>query len=99
MKKNVLDVRKTMINPHMYYWTKDELGREWRILLVGIYEEYSDGDNIVADLDVAEYWLEGTIYNPADVPDEISGFVDSLLDSSDTYTDIQREYEMVYKRG
>jgi hypothetical protein len=82
-----------MNNPHMYYWTKDELDREWRILLVGIYEKYEDGNNIVSELDVAEYWLEGEIYNPADVPDEISGFAESLLDDKDTYLDIQREYE------
>ena len=82
-----------MENPHMYYWTKDELGREWRILLVGIYEKYEDGNNIVSELDVAEYWLAGTIYTPTDVPDEISGFVEMLIDDHDTYKDIQREYE------
>ena len=82
-----------MINPHMYYWTKDSLDHEWRILLVGDYETFEDGDAIVSELDVAEYWLEGKIYTPTDVPDEITGFVDSLLDDKDTYIDIQREYE------
>jgi hypothetical protein len=80
-------------NPHMYYWTKDELDREWRILLVGIYEKYEDGNNIVSELDVAEYWLEGEIYPPSRVPNEIRAFVEMLLDDKDTYTDIQREYE------
>ena len=82
-----------MINPHMYYWTKDSLDREWRVLLVGIYEKFEDGDAIVSELDVAEYWLEGKIYTPTDVPDEITGFADSLMDDKDTYIDIQREYE------
>jgi DNA-binding ferritin-like protein (Dps family) len=77
----------------MYYWVKDELDREWRVLLVGIYEKFEDGTAIVSELDVVEYYLEGKIYTPADVPDEITGFVDSLLDDKDTYIDIQREYE------
>lgn len=77
----------------MYYWTKDELDREWRVLLVGIYEKFEDGTAIVSELDVVEYYLEGKIYTPTDVPDEISGFVESLLDDVDTYKDIQREYE------
>jgi len=80
-------------NPHMYYWTKDELDKEWRILLVGNYEKLEGGTAIVADLDVAEYWAEGEIYPPSRVPDEISGFVESLLEDKDTYIDIQREYE------
>jgi hypothetical protein len=80
-------------NPHMYYWTKDEADREWRILLVGEYESYPDGNNIVADLYVAEYYYNGKTYSEELVPDEISGFADSLLDDKDTYLDIQREYE------
>lgn len=82
-----------MNKPHMYYWTKDEADREWRILLVGEYESYPDGNNIVADLYVAEYYYNGKIYSEELVPDEISGFADSLLDDVDTYKDIQREYE------
>ena len=84
-----------MTNPHMYYWAKDSIGREWRILLVGIYEEYEDGNNIVADLDVDEYYLmtNNEIYPLSRVPEEISGFVEALLDDKDTYLDIQREYE------
>lgn len=82
-----------MNKPHMYYWVKDELDREWRVLLVGIYEKFEDGTAIVSELDVVEYYLEGKIYTPTDVPDEISGFVESLLDDVDTYKDIQREYE------
>jgi len=82
-----------MNKPHMYYWVKDELDREWRVLIQGEYEKFEDGNNIVADLEVSEYWLEGKIYQESDVPDEISGFVESLLDDVDTYKDIQREYE------
>jgi len=84
-----------MKKPHMYYWTKDNLDHEWRILLVGEYEKYEDGNNIVSELDVAEYWLvtDEKAYPETHVPDEISAFVDSLLDDKDTYIDIQREYE------
>ena len=88
------------MRPHMYYWVNDELGREWEVLLEGEYEEYPDGNNIVADLYVVHYKL-----NKVEVPDgtrlpqEVVDFAEMLLDSSDTYTDIQREYEMVYKRG
>lgn len=84
-----------MNNPQMYYWTKDNTGREWRVLLVGTYEEYEDGNNIVADLYAAEYWLvtEEKKYPEIHVPEEIRAFVDSLLDSKDTYLDIQRAYE------
>lgn len=79
----------------MYYWTKDNLDHEWRILLVGEYEKYEDGNNIVSELDVAEYWLvtDEKAYPETHVPDEISGFVEMLLDDKDTYIDIQREYE------
>jgi len=84
-----------MKKPHMYYWTKDNLDHEWRILLVGEYEKYEDGNNIVSELDVAEYWLvtDEKAYPETHVPDEISGFVEMLLDDKDTYIDIQREYE------
>ena len=88
-----------MIKPHMYYWTKDELNREWEVLLEGEYEEYPDGNNIVADLDVTHYKLNKVIVPVGLVPQEVLDFAEMLLDSSDTYTDIQREYEMVYKRG
>jgi len=79
----------------MYYWIKDNLDHEWRILLVGIYEEYEDGNNIVSELDVAEYYLmtDNEIYPPSRVPDEIVGFAETLMDDKDTYLDIQREYE------
>ena len=79
----------------MYYWIKDNLDHEWRVLLVGEYEKYEDGNNIVSELDVAEYWLvtDEKAYPETNVPDEIRAFVDSLLDDKDTYIDIQREYE------
>ena len=84
-----------MENPHMYYWTKDDRGHEWRILLVGQYENYEDGNNIVSELYAAEYYslTDEKTYPEEGVPDEISGFADSLLDDKDTYLDIQREYE------
>lgn len=85
--------------PHMYYWTKDELNREWEVLLEGEYEEYPDGNNIVADLDVTHYKLNKVIVPVGLVPQEVLDFAEMLLDSSDTYTDIQREWELVYKRG
>ncbi len=88
-----------MIKPHMYYWTKDELNREWEVLLEGEYEEYPDGNNIVADLDVTHYKLNKVIVPVGLVPQEVLDFAEMLLDSSDTYTDIQREWELVYKRG
>jgi hypothetical protein len=91
--------RAKMIKPHMYYWTKDELNREWEVLLEGEYEEYPDGNNIVADLDVTHYKLNKEIVAVDLVPQEVLDFAEMLLDSTDTYTDIQREYEMVYKRG
>jgi len=83
----------------MYYWTKDELNREWEILLEGEYEEYPDGNNIVADLDVTHYKLNKVIVPVGLVPQEVLDFAEMLLDSTDTYTDIQREWELVYKRG
>ena len=89
-----------MIRPHMYYWTKDELNREWEILLEGDYEEYPDGNNIVADLEVTHYKVDKVeVPDGTRLPQEVVDFVEMLFDSADTYTDIQREYEMVYKRG
>ena len=88
-----------MIKPHMYYWVNDELGREWEILLEGEYEEYPDGNNIVADLEIVRYRLNKVVMLDGSIPQEIVDFAEMLLDSSDTYTDIQREYEMVYKRA
>ena len=88
-----------MIKPHMYYWVNDELGREWEILLEGEYEEYPDGNNIVADLEIVRYRLDKAVMLDGSIPQEIVDFAEMLLDSSDTYTDIQREYEMVYKRA
>lgn len=84
-----------MNKPHMYYWTKDSLDHEWRILLVGDYETFEDGDAIVSELEVSEYWLvtDEKAYPETHVPDEIRAFADSLLDEKDTYIDIQREYE------
>ena len=87
------------IRPHMYYWVNDELGREWEVLLEGDYESYSDGGNIVSELDVTHYKLNKVIVPVGLVPQEVVDFAEMLLDSSDTYTDIQREYEMVYKRA
>lgn len=85
-----------MNNPHMYYWIKDDNGREWRLLLVGDYEKYEDGNNIVSELYVAEYWLcegEGIAIGENAAPIEIRAFGEALLDNKDTYLDIQREYE------
>jgi len=91
-----------MNKPHMYYWTKDEVGTEWEILLVGDYEMFEDGDAIVSDLDVKHYAkitidegvkIKTYIDNPEYVPDEIVGFADTLLDDKDTYLDIQKDYE------
>ena len=84
-----------MNKPHMYYWTKDSLDHEWRVLLVGDYETFEDGDAIVSELNATEYWLvtDEKTYPETHVPDEIRAFVDSLLDDKDTYIDIQREYE------
>ena len=91
-----------MNKPHMFYWTKDEAGTEWEILLVGDYETFDDGDAIVSDLDVKHYakttidegiTIKTIIDNPEYVPDEIVGFADALLDDKDTYLDIQKEYE------
>jgi len=81
--------------PKMYYWTKDSLGHEWRILLQGEYEEYPDGNNIVSDLEAIEYYLltDDKAYPPTHVPDVISEFVEMLLDDKDTYVDVQRAYE------
>lgn len=88
------------MKPHMYYWVKDELSREWRVLVEGEYESYPDGNNIVSDLNAVEYWLsdengsrESNYYPESDVPPEILGFIESVLDDHKTYTEIQREYE------
>lgn len=88
-----------MIKPHMYYWVNDKLGREWEILLEGEYEEYPDGNNIVADLEIVRYRLDKVVMLDGSIPQEVVDFAEALLDSPDTYTDIQREYEMVYKRA
>jgi hypothetical protein len=87
--------RMTMNKPHMYYWTEDDLGHQWRILIQGEYESYPDGNNIVADLEAVEYFLmtDEKAYPETNVPDEITGFVESLLDDKDTYLDIQSGYE------
>jgi hypothetical protein len=79
----------------MYYWTKDDLDHEWRILIAGEYERYPDGNNIVADLEAVEYYLmtDSKAYPSTHVPDVILEFVEALLDDKDTYLDIQRGYE------
>jgi hypothetical protein len=82
-----------MNKPHMYYWNKDEADREWRILLAGEYEKYEDGNNIVADLEVMEYYYNGKTYSEELVPEEIVSFAEMLLDDKDTYKEIQNEYE------
>ena len=91
-----------MNKPHMYYWTNDETGTEWEILLVGDYEVFEDGDAIVSELEVKHYakttidegikvktYIDNFLY----VPEEIVVFAETLLDDKDTYIDIQREYE------
>ena len=91
-----------MNRPSMCYWVNDETGTEWEILLVGDYETFDDGDAIVSELEVKHYakiktdeaiTFKTIITNPEYVPDEITGFADSLMDDKDTYIDIQREYE------
>jgi hypothetical protein len=86
----------------MYYWTKDEVGTEWEILLVGDYEMFEDGDAIVSELEVKHYAkitidegikIKTYIDNPEYVPDEIVGFAEVLMDDKDTYLDIQKDYE------
>lgn len=85
----------TTTNPHMYYWTKDNLDHEWRVLLVGEYEEYEDGNNIVSELEVSEYYLmtDAKAYPEANVPDEIVGFAETLMDDPNTYLEIRAGYE------
>lgn len=85
------------MKPHMYYWVKDNLGREWRVLVEGEYESYPDGNNIVSELTAVEYYLNefffAGIKREEEVPPEILGFIESVLDDHKTYTEIQREYE------
>jgi hypothetical protein len=85
----------TDTKPAMYYWTKDDLGHEWRILLQGEYEEYEDGNNIVTELEATESYLmtDEKAYPATHTPDVIQDFVEALLDDKDTYVDIQRAYE------
>ena len=87
-----------MRKPYMYYWTKDDLDHEWRILIAGDYESYPDGDSIVVDLTAVEYYLmtDSKAYPEANVPDEITAFVEALLDDKDTYLEIQKSYEDDY---
>ena len=71
-----------MKKPSMYYWTTDSFNREWRLLVEGEYEAYEDGNNIIADLEVVEYWSEGDIFKEEDVLYEIVAF-DNLLNRSE----------------
>lgn len=82
-----------MNNPHLYYFTEDESGQEWRILIAGEYEKFPDGSAIVADLEAIEYRTILKVVPEEEVPEEILAFVDSLLDDKDTALDIQRGYE------
>jgi hypothetical protein len=85
--------------PHMYYWVNDNGGFEWEILLEGVYESYPDGNNIVADLDVAHYSQNKIITDASLVPAEIIAFAEALLDDKDTYLEIQKDYEEIYLEG
>lgn len=82
-----------MKKPSMYYWTTDSFNREWRLLVEGEYEEYEDGNNIVADLEVVEYWSEGDIFKEEDVLYEIVAFGESICEARETYIDMVKEYE------
>ena len=91
-----------MNKPHMYYWTKDEVGTEWEILLQGDYETFDDGDAIVSELEVVHYAKRVTdegitfltyVNNFLYVPEEIVSFAETLMDDKNTYLDIQKEYE------
>jgi len=77
----------------MYYWTTDSFNREWRLLVEGEYEAYEDGNNIVADLEVVEYWSEGDIFKEEDVLYEIVAFGESICEARETYIDMVKEYE------
>jgi hypothetical protein len=85
--------------PHMYYWVDDEKGFEWEILIEGVYETYPDGNNIVADLDVAHYSQNKIITDASLVPAEILAFAEALLEDTQTYVDIQKDYEEIYLEG
>ena len=86
-----------MNKPYMYYWTNDSFNREWRLLVEGRYEEYPDGNNIVSDLEVVEYWSEGDIFKEEDVLYEIVAFGESICEAREAYIDIQKEYERANK--
>jgi len=87
-----------MSKPYMYFWTKDDLGHEWRVLIAGEYETHADGNNLVTDLAAVQYYLmtDSKAYPEANVPDAVTGFVDALLDDPSTYLYIQKSHEDDY---
>ena len=90
----------TNTKPHMYYWYEEENGTKWELLIEGDYEKYEDGTAGVVDLDVKYYAkviTEGVVslVHEENVPDEILGFAESLLDSPTTEIEIQQGYEEV----
>ena len=81
--------------PHMYYWVFDNDGFEWEILIEGVYETYPDGTSLVQDLVVAHYSQTKTIIDEDLVPAEITEFAEALLEDTQTYVDIQKDYEEI----
>ena len=81
--------------PHMYYWVNDERGFEWEILIEGVYETYPDGTSLVQDLDVTHYSQNKIITDVSLVPAEIIAFAEALLEDTQTYVDIQKDYEEI----
>jgi len=87
--------------PHMFYWYEDEEGSKWELLLEGEYEKYEDGNNIVSELYVKYYAKKKTsseievyvLIPEQEVPDEVLGFAEMLMDDHKTSLEIQREYE------
>jgi hypothetical protein len=85
--------------PHMYYWVNDNGGFEWEILIEGVYETYPDGTSLVQDLAVTHYSQTKTIIDEDLVPAEIIAFAEALLEDTQTYVDIQKDYEEIYLEG
>jgi len=87
--------------PHMFYWYEDGEGSKWELLLEGEYEAYEDGNNIVSELYVKYYAKKSTsseievyVFIPEqEVPDEVLGFAEMLMDDPNTYLEIRAGYE------
>lgn len=77
----------------MYYWVNDSMNREWEILIQGEYEAYPDGESVVTELEVVYYSLNNDKHSIDLVPQEIIDFAEMLMESPQTYIDMQRDYE------